>query len=68
MLYGSEPLHRREREREGERGREREREGDSIVEEIRERGAENTIGKKIKYIFNLADVIRLCVCQEQRIS
>lgn len=25
-------------------------------------------GKKIQYIFNLADVIRLCVCQERRIS
>lgn len=27
-----------------------------------------TAEEKMQYIFNLADVIRLCVCQERRIS
>lgn len=42
------------------------RRGERGVKNVR-RGEENG-GEKIQYIFNLADVIRLCVCQERRIS
>lgn len=36
------------------------------VKNVRRRDQDR--GGKIQYIFNLADVIRLCVCQERRIS
>lgn len=46
-------------------GEEREgRSGERGVKNVR-RGEQ---GERIQYIFNLADVIRLCVCQERRIS